>query len=175
MWLSIGLITTAGFAPTSGASWAEARRVAETSPRIAVKRIALLQRTAFNPLIISTLKPQSAPAIPVRQRPFFWLEIEIESGQELAGIDVCVRNRRRPNLMEQIEFVMPGKARTTRHERVIAVSHRVGGDVSQIRSRSRSRLLGHADGFVSRQEDKLRTIDIMGLDQNAIPRGVPRT
>src|SRR5208282_5980044 len=76
MWLSMGLTTTGGFGPTSGASWAEARMVipaAKISPRIAaqgmaVTRPALIKRIGFKLFIVSTLQRKSALAKQVRQR-----------------------------------------------------------------------------------------------------------
>jgi hypothetical protein len=71
--------------------------------------------------------------------------------------------------MEQVELVMPGKTRPARHERVVTIADGVRGDVAEIRSRSNCRLLRHLDRFISREEDELRTIDVVRFDQNAIP------
>src|SRR5208283_112241 len=80
-----------------------------------------------------------------------------------------------PDLMEQVELVMPGKTSPARHKRVVAIANGVGGDVAEVRARTRSRLLRHLDGFVSRKEDELWTVDVVRLDQNAIPGRIART
>src|ERR1017187_3678887 len=77
--------------------------------------------------------------------------------------------------MEQVELVMPGKPRPARHERVVTIADGVGCDVAEIRARSWSRLLRHPDRFISGEEDQLRTVNIVGFDENAIPGRVTRT
>src|SRR5580658_1989094 len=70
MWLSLGLTTTGGLGPTSGASWARARGVnpaTRTSPRNAEQGIAV-KRIGFKLFIVSTLPLKSALAKRVRQR-----------------------------------------------------------------------------------------------------------
>src|SRR5271169_6597603 len=76
--------------------------------------------------------------------------------------------------MEQVELVMPGKTRPARHERVVAIANRVGGDIAEVRTRSGSRLLRHPDRFISREEDKLRTVDVVRFDENTVPGRVAR-
>src|ERR1700686_2953248 len=124
---------------------------AKTSPKIAVKRIAPVKRAGFKLFIVSTLAPKSAPANRVAGGK--WLEIEIEPGQHLTGVDVRTRQWRCPILMKQIELVMPCNTGTAGHERVVTIAHRVGGDVAEIGASPRSRLLRHPDGFVSGKED----------------------
>src|SRR5260370_42510140 len=70
---------------------------------------------------------------------------------------------------------MPGKASPARHERVVAIANGVGVDVAKVRARSGSRLLRHPDRFISREEDELRTVDVVRLDQNTVPGWVSRT
>src|ERR1035438_8475110 len=77
--------------------------------------------------------------------------------------------------MEQVELVMPGKARPAGHERVVTIADGVGCDIAEIGTRSGSRLLRHPDRFVSGEEDQLRTVDVVGFNENAIPGGVTRT
>src|ERR1700686_1602483 len=69
---------------------------------------------------------------------------------------------------------MPGKTRPARHERVVTIANRVGVDVAEVGARTGSRLLGHPDRFISREEEDLRTVDVMRFDENAIPSGVAR-
>src|ERR1700686_1262564 len=70
---------------------------------------------------------------------------------------------------------MPGKTRPARHERVVTIANRVGVDVAEVGAGSGSRLLGHPDRFISREEDELRTVDVVRLDQNPVPGWVART
>src|ERR1700681_4361605 len=70
---------------------------------------------------------------------------------------------------------MPGKTSPACHKRVVTIADGVGGNVAEIRAGSGSRLLGHPDRFISREEDKLRTVDVVRLDQNTVPGWVART
>src|SRR6202163_409564 len=70
---------------------------------------------------------------------------------------------------------MPGKTSPACHKRVVTIADGVGGNVAEIRAGSGSRLLGHPDRFISREEDKLRTVDVVRLDQTTVPGWVSRT
>src|ERR1035437_894772 len=81
--------------------------------------------------------------------------------------------------MEYVELVMPRKTRPARHERVVAIPNRIGGDIAEVRTNgirrcTLCRLLRHPDRFISREQDKLRTVDVVGFNQNPIPGGVAR-
>src|SRR6266852_7079428 len=136
MWLSKGLTTTGRCGPTSDASWAEARAVnpaARTTPTIvvkgiAVKRIAPRKRIGFKLFIVrlymvSTLINRSQRRRIEFARGKSWLEVEVKAHQQLAGVDIRAGHRRCSDLVENVELVMPGKARPTRHERVVAVAN----------------------------------------------------
>jgi hypothetical protein len=64
-WLSVFLKGTGGFGPTAGSSCAEAgvtNPATKSSPSIAAKKVTPIERIGFKLVIVSTLKPKSAPA-----------------------------------------------------------------------------------------------------------------
>src|SRR5579872_69560 len=71
--------------------------------------------------------------------------------------------------MHPVVFVMPGKAGAAGHERVVAVANGDVGDIAQVRGRAGCRLLRHPDGLIPADKGELGAVDVMGLDQDAIP------
>src|SRR5579864_8623960 len=81
--------------------------------------------------------------------------------------------------MQPVVFVVPGETGAASHKRVVAVADRVGRDIAEVGCRGikRSRpvsLLRHPDCLVPTNEYQLRAINIVRLEQDAIPRGVLR-
>src|SRR5450631_4408638 len=171
MWLSRTFGGPGGRGPTSGASCATAL-VANPVARIKL-RIPWRTSNGFKLFIFSTLKPDQRRRIEFVSGPS-WLEIEIKSRQNFAAVDVCAGQRRCSDLVEQVELVMPGETGTAGHERVITIADGVGRDIAKVRAHCRHRLLRHLDRFISREEDELRTVNVVRLDENAIPGRVAR-
>src|SRR5579864_5440710 len=106
------------------------------------------------------------------------LEVKVKTQQQFAGVDVCRRQSEswpRPVLMHPVVFVVPGESGTAGHERVIAVANRVGSDVAEVRRNAGRGLLRHSDRLIPPDEDELRAVHVMGLDENAIPTGRSRS
>src|SRR5450755_461103 len=158
MWLSMGFTTRCGVGPTSGASCANAGAAAKTKPTMAVKRVTPTKCADFSLSIICTLNQKLAPANRVRRRLSWWLEVEIKSHQQFAGVDIRAGQRRCAGLMENVELVVPGKTSPAGHEWVVTVADGVGSDIAEvgpngIQNGALRSLLRHPDSFVSRQED----------------------
>src|ERR1700675_1748582 len=112
------------------------------------------------------------------------LEIEIKAEQQFARVDVVAGQSNQWSgsiLMQPIVFVVPGKASPAGHERVVAIAHGVGGNVAQVgwvasqwvggvRDRC---LLRHADSFKPADENQLRTVNVVRLQENTVPRRCP--
>src|SRR5215469_6566725 len=180
MWLSICTGGAGACGPTSGTSCARAtvRPAATMKPKTVWKQSARLK------LFISV--PQKrigrvnrSPAVS------FCLEIEVKPRHEFGGSHVGraqPEHRTGTDLTQPVEFVVPGKAGTARHKRVVAERQGVSRDISEIRrlgtgearrTRSRkSRPLGlprHLNRLVPANEDQLRAEDVMRLHQYTVP------
>src|SRR5579863_761770 len=114
------------------------------------------------------------------------LEIEVKAEQQLTGIYVGgIQPKGRPCavLMQPVVFVVPRETGPVGHERVIAVDDGVGRDITEVRSGwapkscvSRSiGLLRHPDRLIPSNENQLRTIDVVRLEQNSVPAWISRT
>src|SRR5271166_2210973 len=77
--------------------------------------------------------------------------------------------------MQPVVLVMPGETGAAGHERVVAVADGVGGDVAQALRRSGGRLLRHPDGLIAADEDQLRAVDVVRLEQDTIPDWASRS
>src|ERR1700752_3977408 len=105
-------------------------------------------------------------------RMYVPLEIEVKTNQQFTGVDV---GGRQPEswpgsvLVQPVVLVVPGESGTTGHKRVIAVADGVGGDVAKVGGRTGGRLLRHPDRLVPPDEDELRAVDVVRLDEHAIP------
>src|SRR5579863_3445687 len=73
--------------------------------------------------------------------------------------------------MQPVVLVMPGKPCAASHEWVVTEPNRVGGDISKIRSRTRSCLARHSNRFISSNEDQLRAVYVVRLEEYAVPCG----
>src|SRR5579863_3024356 len=106
------------------------------------------------------------------------LEIKVKAKKQFAGVDIGAIGRGTV-LMQPVVLVVPGEAGATGHERVVAVADGVSGDVSQVRRSTHDSegwvgdrsLLRHSDGFEASNEDELGAVDVVGLEQDAVPGG----
>src|ERR1700733_10999642 len=85
------------------------------------------------------------------------LEIKVKSEQQFAGIQVRAV-RRNSVLMHPVVLVVPGKAGSARHKRVVAVADRISSYISQVRRRRSQRtwavaLLRHSFQLIPPDED----------------------
>src|ERR1700732_3608695 len=181
MWLSRCFGGSGGCGATSGAHCA--RTPVKTTARM--KPItALRQCNRLNVFIVSILKTNSAlrPKSPAVSSS---LEVEVKPCQQFVGVDVgAARSDQRSGsiLMQPVELVMPGKTGPAGHERVVAHADRVGGDIAEVGRRGKAaapasdatrsiRLSRHPNRLVACEEDQLRTVDVVRLDQYAVPGG----
>src|ERR1700693_4014005 len=117
------------------------------------------------------------------------LEIKVKADQQFAGVDVGKRSgswirRSGAILMQPVVLVVPGKTSAAGHERVVAVTNGVRRDIAEVgRGRTHDSvssdscvrrsvgLLRHPDRLVPANEDQLRAVDVVRLQQYTVPRG----
>src|SRR5579864_5064099 len=105
-------------------------------------------------------------------RMYIPLEVKVKTNEQFAGIDVCGRqSKSRPGsvLVQPVVLVVPGESRPADHKRVVAVTDGVSGDVAEVGWNARRGLLRHSDRLITPDEDQLRAVYVMRLDQDAIP------
>src|SRR5579862_1612813 len=112
-----------------------------------------------------------------------FLEVKVKSGQEFTGVDIGGRYtdyRSRAVLVQPVVFVVPGKTGSGSHERIEPEANRIGRDIAVVGSRRAARssagyatcavgLPRHPDRFIPTDENQLRTIYIVGLQQDSVP------
>ena len=61
------------------------------------------------------------------------LEVEVESEQEFARVDICPWNDAGAVLMEPVVLGVIGETSPRGHERVVACANRIGRNVAEVR------------------------------------------
>src|SRR5438270_73382 len=103
------------------------------------------------------------------------LEIEVKSQQQTVAAQICSSHGRRAPLPDPGILVMEGEPSAARHEGVVAISNDIVVDVTQVSRAGRKCLLRHAHPFRTLEDGELRAVDIMSLDEGAVPYGIPRS
>src|SRR5579859_1386099 len=71
--------------------------------------------------------------------------------------------------MQPVVFVVPGKTSPAGHERVVAHSHGISGNVAEVRGIAGRGLARHSNGLVAADEDQLRAVYVVRFEKNAVP------
>src|SRR5229473_686075 len=106
------------------------------------------------------------------------LEIKVKSGHHFACVYVGAgqaKTRARAVLVQPVVFIVPGKTGPAGHKRVVTEGKGIARDIAQVGRCTRGRLLRHADRLIAPNKYELRAVDVMRLNQDAVPARAPRT